>query len=1598
VATDTGADNISAGGGNDTITFGGDNEFNVLDTVDGGDGKDTLTHNEDTIVSSQLGGLSNVEVLKSAVASTVTLNSDVGPTEFNLANAATDTISFNDDYSQATTVNLYGDAASADTITNNSDIALTVIGLTTDFAADLTTDSPLTITGSATATDSLVIYSAGNGNIDANGTATITNIDNVSFNSTVGVTGSYSVATSFDFGAYATPLVVTNNLGALDGALTTDFSGGVTLGTLNYTGGVGVDIVTGSTLNDTITTGAGNDTVTSTSGTNTIDTGDGVDIVNMGSGVDIIDTGAGNDTIVADATDLKANDVVIGGAGTDTLTYAATSIADESVFGGLEGVEVIKGLAGNTAAMALTMNANMGPKIIDASDDANLTLTLKAGVTDDITVKLGADIGSNDDNVVNGGVGMANTTLTVTATDADSLDSTTNITGGTGTDTITLTVVGGGAADITGSTGIDVMNIIDFTTGEDVTLAAGANGNTPLTINATTQDAGETLNLNATAATVTVTVNAGAGADTLAGGGGGDVIYGNAGADQIDGQGNSAVTGADAIYGGAGNDIITVSTGESEFSNSSTTALVTDTIDGGAGTDTLVFGDAAASLSKAELTNITNIEKLTLYTGTSITLSDAFLTNNPGISITLVAGTISAGAGTTADPIITLPLNYIAGDGNIKVTGGTADDTFGTSSAALINVSDTIDGGAGTDSINVYNDSAFGSAATRGTGDAVTLALDIYHTNVENIVIVDSADDDDAGDVTVNIALAYTGTALTIDASSLDQNSLGTEAEILTVAQNTSDTAALTVTGGTGGDIITSGAAADHLTGGVGADTFVSSGGNDSIYGGAGNDIINAGAGRDYIEAGDGNDAITVTADSDFEVSGGTETIDGGTGVDTLTFKSNANHDISSAELGNVKNIEVINIDDDAVEKSTVIGLSDTVLANANGSITILGNAHAHADSDHKIDGAAVGTGSIRFIPKGDTTAKNDTFIGGAGDDTLQIGFNSATSPGATGVAVELEAADVFTGNGGTDVIEYFNVGDNLAASPTAGTGDITAIIDFDTITGVEKIVVMDPDGPVLGTTADPIKTTIAALSATTTKMPATFEYDGSIVTDIIDTQDFNYNNTTSADNDALTTDFTITTGAANDSVGGSGGDDLITTGAGADNVFGGGRSDTIDGGSGNDNLYGGDETALTGGGDSILGGTGDDTIDGDGGADTILGGDGADIITGGTGADIMTGGSGADVFTLSGSSESGGASIDTITDFVSGSDSVRITYTAAQMTATSAEFAATDLGDVSTFAEVEAILSGKVGEAVYVKDTGQVVIDLNGDANINSNDIRFNLEGSTGYDNADVVYTIGLDTGSDRTYTLSDGADIVTGTTDVKIDTINALGGNDNIASGSGADIIDGGAGNDTIDGAVGVDVITGGAGNDTISLTDDEADTWTASGVTATAPYSGINTGSDIVAVGGGGGAAHGQFDLDPLTSVTAGSTGTAGWLSLESTIATDVLTVNTDATLGVIMTNKMIAIDDNDLTPTAAELAGKIETTTNTDDEFLDIGDNGAGIIIHGSTENTPNAKLTIWWVDSALDGDGTDVTTADVQLLVTTSVNVDLDLFTNAQFLV
>lgn len=105
--------------------------------------------------------------------------------------------------------------------------------------------------------------------------------------------------------------------------------------------------------------------------------------------------------------------------------------------------------------------------------------------------------------------------------------------------------------------------------------------------------------------------------------------------------------------------------------------------------------------------------------------------------------------------------------------------------------------------------------------------------------------------------------------------------------------------------------------------------------------------------------------------------------------------------------------------------------------------------------------------------------------------------------------------------------------------------------------------------------------------------------------------------------------GDGKDNIFGGSGDDSITGGKGADKIqgedgddrlFGGNDNDFVDGGNGNDLLEGGDDQ------DAIWGREGDDILRGQDGADFMVGGNGADLLFGGAGRDHLFGGGSNDL------------------------------------------------------------------------------------------------------------------------------------------------------------------------------------------------------------------------------------------------------------------------------------------------------------------------------------------------------------------------------------
>lgn len=143
-------------------------------------------------------------------------------------------------------------------------------------------------------------------------------------------------------------------------------------------------------------------------------------------------------------------------------------------------------------------------------------------------------------------------------------------------------------------------------------------------------------------------------------------------------------------------------------------------------------------------------------------------------------------------------------------------------------------------------------------------------------------------------------------------------------------------------------------------------------------------------------------------------------------------------------------------------------------------------------------------------------------------------------------------------------------------------------------------------------------------------------------------------------------------------------------------------------------------GNDNILGGANNDTIDGSGGADFILAG---------FGADMLTGGSGADRFGYLNLAESAGVTVDTITDFTSGSDQVVVDTLLAPLPLNFA-------GNQGNFGAAQGATTQADGliDYVYQTDTNTLWVDINDDGSLNANDLQIILSGVGSIANGDVI------------------------------------------------------------------------------------------------------------------------------------------------------------------------------------------------------------------------------------------------------------------------
>jgi hypothetical protein len=878
-------------------------------------------------------------------------------------------------------------------------------------------------------------------------------------------------------------------------------------------------------------------------------------------------------------------------------------------------------------------------------------------------------------------------------------------------------------------------------------------------------------------------------------------------------------------------DNITGTAGADSATGLSTTLTTGDTIDLGAGTDSLSYTQTISGATSVAGFTLTNVEKL------SVNLSDG----NTAAAHTVTVNTLNSSADTLE----------VAG----LSTSGSSDVVAFTNVKAGTKISMA-------NNTDVSTTATFVTAATSGTADSVsaevsgvtasaaTDAILTIATGFETLNLNTTGSASSLGDI-------VTSTATTLNVTG-DQNLTVTadlDASLTTI--NASD-----FTGQLSIDIADNGTP-DATSGGVDVIDV-------TITGGSGNDNIdtstatadvelsvNAGAGDDLVKIGQilGEGSTTVAADV---IAGGTGTdtlqtdvdyVDAGTALITgLTTVSGALSGFETLNLigfgieANTVNLANISSEINKVTITEATGGSTTINAPGSLTIDIKGTAILGAD-DLIVDS---GTGSADTL-----TITNTNLATG----TNQIGDNATDI-----ITTDFETVTIDVGGYSTataQLVKTINVGALNALvltganglTTTASTGIITAkTIDASSMTGALTMNVAAASG---------VTTITGGSGSDTLKGDAASTISGG------------------AGNDA------ITGGTGNDTLSGGAGNDTITTNTGTDAVTGGAGNDTL--------TVAGNLTAL----DTFDGGEGTDTISLTNASLSVLNGfsiseastfnasfNNVEKLTVSDALNQTT----FDIGYLDSVSTvklAGSIGAETLSGIDSG-DTIQLTETLGGALTLSVNNASTGTADV--------INVGLVGDADddYISVSIANVETMNFDATETtaSTDIEVatigmaitqatgggaqtvNFTGTESF-TVDTAIAAGTIDASGMTVAAKTEAKLTMSTAHTKAQTITGSGGVDTLYGSTKADTINAGIGADILHPGLGGDTIDGGADTDTFHTTGMVGSTGTGTG-TSTGVV--INMGSSAISaatVTSGGGTA-GEYIAGGLTSIPAGQIG--------------------------------------------------------------------------------------------------------------------------------
>ena len=497
-------------------------------------------------------------------------------------------------------------------------------------------------------------------------------------------------------------------------------------------------------------------TVFGRAGRDTITTGAGNDIIDPGYQADTVSTGAGDDTILYSGGGL-GYDTIDGGAGNDQLLAMSNNTRFE-----LESIANVETISANGFAN-VTINGHTIANVFDFSAVTLIGIAAIDGNNGNDTI-----IGSAGDDTIIGG--RQNDNLSGNAGNDTFLiglnHGTDSIDGGLGNDSILATANG----TTISLSFINEIEIIDANGFSNVSIA-GTSGN-------------DVFDFSATLMTGIVKIDGGWGDDT---------IIGTAGADIFNDS-----RGVNNIQAGDGDDIIYFD------------RTFHDTVDGGAGNNTLRASISNASVDWTQITNIQTVDA-------------------NGLAGVQVRGT--TGVDVIDLSTVTLTgVSAIDGDfGNDTIIGTAGNDTI-----ADLRGTNHVEAGAGDDTI--LFDRGHHDFIDGGTGNntlAATISLSSIDwtqvTNVQNVtangrfgVFINGTSGSDVIDLS--------GVTLT----GIDRIEGGIGAD--------------TIIGSSGDDKIVGGAGRDTVTGGAGADMFSFASLSDSPVGSGHDTITDFELGIDLID------------------------------------------------------------------------------------------------------------------------------------------------------------------------------------------------------------------------------------------------------------------------------------------------------------------------------------------------------------------------------------------------------------------------------------------------------------------------------------------------------------------------------------------------------------------------------------------------------------------------------------------------------------------------------------------------------------------------------------------------------------------------------